>query len=296
LTAAALTLQETLPDKARAWLLAAAVHLGLLALLLLGWFAVPPQPQISLPGPIIQAELVGLTAAPKPTRASRAKPAPPKPAPAEQVKPPEPVPQPPTQPQRNDQLERERVAELAQQKAEQAQRAEEERHKQEQVLLEQQQKLERERQKQLEQIKREHAEAEKKLKLEKEKLAQLQDLQKKPVKPVTQQDVPEAEQARTGMAGKDDSLQAQYFAAIQNAVTNNWLRPDNTPAGVRCMLRIVQIPGGDVIGVQIGTPCNADPQTRTSIEQAVKRAAPLPYKGYENVFSRDINFNFTYDG
>jgi colicin import membrane protein len=62
------------------------------------------------------------------------------------------------------------------------------------------------------------------------------------------------------------------------------------------MLRIAQIPGGDVIGVQIGTPCNADPQTRNSIEQAVKRAAPLPYKGYEKVFQRDINFNFSYDG
>jgi len=266
---------ETFRDKARAFGLALLVHIGVAAVLLLGLFWTQSEVKpISLPGPVIEAELVGISAAPKP---------------------PEPKPEPPTQPIRNDQIEREKIAEIAQQKAEQAQRAEQERHRQEQVLLEQQQREERDRQKQLEQIKREHAEAEKKLKLEKEKLAQLQDLQKKPVKPVSQP-VPEADQARTGMAGKDDSLQAQYFAAIQNAVTNNWLRPDNTPPGVRCMLRIVQIPGGDVIGVQIGTPCNADPQTRTSIEQAVKRAAPLPYKGYENVFSRDINFNFTYDG
>ena len=60
------------------------------------------------------------------------------------------------------------------------------------------------------------------------------------------------------------------------------------------MVRIAQIPGGDVIGVQIASPCNADPATRTSLEQAVKRAAPLPYKGYESVFSRDFNFNFLY--
>jgi colicin import membrane protein len=51
-----------------------------------------------------------------------------------------------------------------------------------------------------------------------------------------------------------------------------------------------------VIGVQLGSPCNADPQTRTSIEQAVKRASPLPYKGFEKVFSRDFNLNFSYDG
>ena len=274
---------ETFRDKARAFGLALLVHLGVVAVLLLGLFWTQSEVKpISLPGPVIEAELVGISAAPRPRAPARAKP---KPAQPEPPKPPEPKPEPPAQPTRNDQIEREKVAEIAQQKAEQAQRAEQERHRQEQVLLE----------KQLEEVKREHAEAQKKLKLEKEKLAQLQDLQKKPVKPVSQA-VPEAEQARTGMAGQDDSLQAQYFAAIQNAVTNNWLRPDNTPGGVRCMLRIVQIPGGDVIGVQIANPCNADPQTRNSIEQAVKRAAPLPYKGYEKVFSRDINFNFTYDG
>ena len=284
---------ETFRDKARACLFALLVHLGVIGVLLIGLVWAHESTPVSLPGPVIQAELVGITAAPQPTRSAKPKPALPKPAQPEPAPPPEPKPTPP--PQRNDQIEREKIAEVSQQKAEAAQRAEEERHKQEQILIEQQQREERGRAKQLEQIKRERAEAEKKTKLEKEKLAQLNDLNKKPVKPVAQ-DVPEAEQARTGMAGKDDSLQAQYFAAIQNAVTNNWLRPDNTPPGVRCMLRIVQIPGGDVIGVQIGTPCNADPQTRTSIEQAVKRAAPLPYKGYENVFSRDINFNFTYDG
>ena len=136
--------------------------------------------------------------------------------------------------------------------------------------------------------------ADRKLKLEREKLAQMKDLQKKPA-PETPA-VPEAPVAKTGAAGTDTSLAAEYFAAIQNAVTQNWLRPDNAQPGLRCMLRIVQIPGGDVIGVQISSPCNADPQTRNSIEQAVKRAAPLPYKGYEKVFQRDINFNFSYDG
>jgi len=284
---------ETFRDKARACLFALLVHLGVIGVLLIGLVWAHESTPVSLPGPVIQAELVGITAAPQPTRSAKPKPALPKPAQPEPAPPPEPKPTPP--PQRNDQIEREKIAEVSQQKAEAAQRAEEERHKQEQILIEQQQREERGRAKQLEQIKRERAEAEKKTKLEKEKLAQLNDLNKKPVKPVAQ-DVPEAEQARTGMAGKDDSLQAQYFAAIQNAVTNNWLRPDNTPGGVRCMLRIVQIPGGEVIGVQIANPCNADPQTRASIEQAVKRAAPLPYKGYEQVFSRDINFNFTYDG
>jgi colicin import membrane protein len=290
---------ESFRDKARAFFLALLVHLGVAAMLLLSLLWTQAARPISLPGPVIEAELVGISAAPKPRSAAKPKPAPPKPAetPPQPAQPPEPKPMPPAQPQRNDQIEREKIAEVAQQKAEQAQRAEDERHKQEQVLLEEQQRKERERAKELEQVKKELADARRKRDLEKARLEQLQDVnkQQKPVKTVAE-NLPESEKPVTGMAGHDDSLQAQYFAAIQNAVTNNWLRPDSTPAGVRCTIRIVQIPGGDVIGVQIADPCNADPATRTSIEQAVKRAAPLPYKGYEKVFSRDINFNFTYDG
>jgi colicin import membrane protein len=288
---------ESFGDKLRAWILAALVHLGVVALLFAGLLWTTTTRPISLPGPVIEAELVGISAAPKPSapKPSRPapKPAPPQPAPAP-PKPPEPKPQPPSEVQNQDRIEREKVAELAQQKADQAKRAEEERHRQEQVLLDQQQREERNRMQQLAQIRKEREAADRKLKLEREKLAQLQDLSK--AKPAPAQPVPEAEQAKSGTNGNDDSLSAQYQAAIQNAVRDNWLRPDSADVGLRCMLRIVQIPGGDVIGVQLMNPCYADPLTRESIEQAVKRASPLPYKGYEKVFRREFNFNFTYDG
>ncbi len=248
---------------------------------------------------MIEAELVGVSAAPKPHAVRQARsvkhktPPPKQPQP---VKQPEPKPQPPSQPQRNDRVDREKVAEMANQ-AEQAKRAQEERHRQEQVLLQEQQREERERMQQLQDIKRQREAADKRLKLEKIKLAQLKDLEKQhKTVPAPSQQVAEAEQAKSGTNGADNSLQAQYFAAIQNAVTDNWLRPDTAVQGLQCMLRIVQIPGGDVISVQVLSPCNADPLTRNSIEQAVKRAAPLPYKGYESEFRREIDFNFTYDG
>jgi colicin import membrane protein len=290
---------ETSGDKVRAFLLALLVHLACIAVMFVGLFWTKAARPISIPGPVIEAELVGPVGAPKPQAAARPKPAPPKPEPPA-PKPLEPKPEPPPQPQRNDAIEREKIAELAQQQAEQAQKAQEEKHRQEQVELREQQQreaAERERMKQLEDIRKQREAAEKKRKLEQEKLAQLNDLQKTQAKAKpTPPEVPAAEQARSGMAGQDDSLAAQYYAAIQNAVTQNWLRPDNAPAGLRCTLHIVQIPGGDVLSVEIANPCNADPQTRTSIEQAVRRAAPLPYKGYEKVFQRTINFNFTYDG
>jgi len=293
---------ESLSDKTRAFFFALLVHLACIAVMVIGLFWTRAvRPPVALAGPVIEAELVGIAAAPKPPRvAARPKPAPPKPQP-EPPKPPEPEPEPPSEPQRNDAVDRERIAEMAQQKAEQAQRAQEEKRRQEQVRLQDEQKreaIERERMKQLEDIKKQREAAEKKLKLEREKLAQLNDLQKQQVRPVkpAPPDLPQADQARTGMNGQDSSLQAQYYAAIQAAVTENWLRPESAQPGLRCAIRIVQIPGGDVISAAIDSPCNADPLTRTSIEQAVRRASPLPYKGYEKEFARQIRFNFTYDG
>jgi colicin import membrane protein len=291
---------ENVSDRTRAIIYALLVHVIGFALLFFGLMWTQTAQPISIPGAVIEAELVGPASAPKPRAAPRPKPAAPKPEPPA-PKPPEPKPEPPAQPQRNDAVEREKIVDVADLKAEKAERAQEERHHQEQIRLEDEQQkreaAESERMKQLDDIRKQREAAEKKRKIEQEKLAQLNDLQKQQVKPKTAPaDLPDSDQARTGMAGQDTSLAAEYYAAIQNAVTQNWLRPDNAPPGLRCMLRIVQIPGGDVLSVDIINPCNADAQTRTSIEQAVKRAAPLPYKGYEKVFSRSINFNFQFEG
>jgi len=277
---------ESFSDKVRAWCLAALIHLLVVALLLAGLFWTASTAKPTIAGPVIEAELVGLTAAPKPRAAPRA-PAPKPPEP----KPPEPKPVPPTPPAptRNDQIEREKIAEMAQQKVEQEKRAQEEKQHQEQVLLEQQ---ERERAKQLEDIKRQREAADRKLKLEREKLAQMKDLQNKKPAPETPA-VAEAPVAKTGAAGTDTSLAAEYAAAIQNAALNNWLRPESIQSVV-CDVHIKQIPGGDLLDVHVVNPCNADPQVRDTIEQSIRRAAPLPYKGYETVFRREILFTFCY--
>lgn len=292
---------ETFEDKVRAWAYAFGVHIGVVLALLMGlWITERHREQPLPPGPVIEAELVGQTAAPRPPpHAARQKPVPPTPPKAEQAPtpaPPEPKPQPPSQ-QTPDQVNKEKVVDIAQEKAEQAEKAEKERIKNEQVLLQQEEQKARERQKEMEKLKKEVEAAKKQKELEKMKLQQLQDFEKSQQKVKTvAANVPSAEKAVTGMNGTDNSLTAQYYAAIQKAIADNWLRPETTQPGLRCVVRIVQIPGGEVIGVQVSSPCNADAATRTSLEQAVKRAAPLPYKGYESVFVRDINFNFLYDG
>jgi colicin import membrane protein len=199
--------------------------------------------------------------------------------------------------QRQNQVDQEKVAALAQEKAEQEKREQEEKVRQKQVELDdKQRKLREEQQKQLADIRKQREDAEKKVKQARDALAQMEDRNQKAAAQAQPEAEHEAEQATTGAGGQDNDLTARYAAAIQAAVTNNWNRPDNASTGLRCTINIAQIPGGDVISVTIGSPCNADPVTRTSIEQAVMKAAPLPYQGYEKVFQRNIKFNFKYDG
>jgi len=104
------------------------------------------------------------------------------------------------------------------------------------------------------------------------------------------------QETREFRAGQMATLGQQYAIAIQAQVTNNWLRPPTARAGLRCTLRIVQIPGGEVISANIAGSCNGDEATRRSLVAAVERAGSLPYRGFEDVFERQIDFNFRYDG
>jgi colicin import membrane protein len=301
---------ESFGDKLRAFGLALAVHAICIFLMLFGlWWTQESRP-VSVPGPVIEVDLIGPTAAPRSVavaspklttpKPALPKPEPPKPPKPEPPKPPEIATPPPTV-VHEDTKEQERITALAAEKAEQEKREQEEKHRREQALLEEQERKEAERKKQLADIRKQREAAEKALKLEKEKLAQLEDRQRAERARVEkaridQEAEAEAERAQTGAGGKDDDLAARYAAAIQTAVTNNWNRPESAAPGLRCTLVITQIPGGDLLNVSVSTPCNADQVTRNSIESAVRKAAPLPYQGYEKVFRRSIRFTFTYDG
>ena len=268
---------------------------------------------------MIEATLV--SSAPASSSADKPKPTPPKPEPQEAAPPPQPKPEPKpaeaveppqVQPQapipNPDVIEREKAALLALEQAEeQAKLEEQERRIQEQVELDELEREEVERRERLTEMQEEQAqqladirkkreEAEQRRKREEEKLKQLEDrrpVERSSPQPAVQ-DGPPAD--RLGNNGVDESLAGRYQLAIQQAVTQNWLRPDSAPSGIHCSLRIVQIPGGEVIQVSVTSPCNADDLTRRSIEAAVLKANPLPYRGYEGVFQRDIRFNFRYDG
>jgi len=215
--------------------------------------------------------------------------------------------------QRNEELERQKQREKEQKKdaAERRKKELEEQQKRDaadrlqKLRVERERKLEDERlkqQRELEQVRAERQAAENQRKIEEERLKQIdsrkdrelleqQRLQREAA--AQRQADQEAREFRSGqMATKSDN----YQAAIQSFVTQNWLRPPTAQPGLRCTLKIVQIPGGEVISAAISGKCNGDEATRRSILAAVERGGALPYRGFEDVFAREIDFNFIYDG
>ncbi len=150
-----------------------------------------------------------------------------------------------------------------------------------------------ERQRKLQEIRQQRQKAEKQRKLEAERLKQLE------ARKTQQKSRPDQALAAGTVDGKEkarNDLLARYVQSIKARVASNWARPPTTPKGLKCRVRVKQIPGGGVVDASISTPCNADALVKKSIINAVKRSDPLPYTGFEDVFERTLSFTFTYDG
>jgi colicin import membrane protein len=302
---------ETPAETMRALALSVGVHLACLLLVVIGLFWTRKEAPLSIAGDMVEATLVSPPASfqpaaslaqPQPAAAPRPQPVP-TPAPQRAETPPQPAPQTPVaQP---DTQETERAARLALQQAERAKQEEIERRRQEQVLLEEQQREQREaerrerlrqqelaREQELAEIRKQREAAQKRSEMEAERLQQLADARQAATPAATPSRDPAPAQ-QPGNRGTDDSLLGRYQLAIQQAVTQAWMRPEHVTS-VQCRVRIIQIPGGEVINASILSPCPTDDLTRRSMEAAVLKAQPLPYRGYESVFRREVTFTFCY--
>ncbi len=102
--------------------------------------------------------------------------------------------------------------------------------------------------------------------------------------------------ARMAAEERAEALRANGVAAawtngIRAKVERAWLRPPSVTASLDCLVRVTQVPGGEVVSVQIVT-CNGDSSARESIEAAVYRASPLPQPPDASLFERVIEFRF----
>ncbi|TAM61993.1 MAG: cell envelope integrity protein TolA [Rhodanobacter sp.] len=256
---------------------------------------------LQLQGPIIEATLIGPTGSPPP-KAVKARPVPhstpPPPTVAPPPIPPAPIklpvktlPPPPIHP---DVVDQERVVADAMQQAEHAKKLQEEKQRQRQSELDAAAaKRKAEKQKQLDALfaKMDAAAAQTKKLDSKARQARQQMEDLKNAQDDGQPNLPVAKQRQSGNNSPDSSLADEYTAAIQNAVTPNWLRPDNMP-NLPCEVHIVQSPGGDVLSATVDSSCPYDDAGRRSVENAVLRTRTLPYKGFESVFQRHLTFTF----
>jgi colicin import membrane protein len=194
-------------------------------------------------------------------------------------------------------VEKKRKKDLATRKRQEDLRLQQLRKKQEQDRKD----LLKKQQDELAEVRKKRDEATRQRKIEEERLKQL-EARRQADKDAQRQAIAESD-LRQQMANEQAEFRAgqlatkgeAYYAAIQSQVTNNWFRPPTARPGLRCRLKIVQIPGGEVISAAIAGKCNADEATRRSLVGAVERAGSLPYRGFEDVFEREIDFIFTYD-
>lgn len=294
-------------DDALAVLLALLVHVAIVAVLFAGlWWTRSASPASAAGG--VQAELVDAGALPASMRralsrtpeAVEPEPVPepepePLPEPAEAVPEPQPVPQEQLpDPATEDQDE---VVDAPTPVRAVETRVQEEKRRQEQVDLtaererqERAQQLAREREAQLAEIRRKRAAAARDARLAQERLEQLNA-----ARPAGSAATAAARADAAASGAGDDDLKGRYAAALQEAITAKWTRPESIPPGALCSLVIRQLPGGEVVDVQVSSPCVYDEAGRRSIEAAVLKAQPLPYAGFEAVFQRNLRLNFRAD-
>ena len=195
------------------------------------------------------------------------------------------------QQQRLQEQEREQLAQqIAEQKAEAervaVEKAEAERLRkiEEQKALEAKRKREEEERRQAE-LKRQQEEAERKRR--EAELRREQEAREAEMLAALNQEQEILNARQSGEADK-------YALLLQSHIEQNWIRPPSVQPGLRCELRVKQIPGGEVISVTIGS-CNADPATLRTIEAAVYRSSPLPEPPNSILFDRNLRITFAPD-
>ena len=224
----------------------------------------------------------------------------------------EPEPEPEPEPPQPDPDEQARIVE-EQQKRQQDLEREQERIRQQQIdeqqRLEQEaeeraqrEEAERQRQQREAEERRKREEAELERQREEAERKRLEDLERQRLENERRRrEAEEAEQMRqfeAEIAEEERRLDAMnsgelavYVNAIKRRIQQAWIPPASAIQGLRCVVQVRQVPGGQVIGVTI-TSCNGDAAVQRSIEAAVYRASPLPEPDNPALFDRNLNIIF----
>ena len=202
---------------------------------------------------------------------------------------PEPEREPEVVPQPDPEVEQRRVAEeqkrledlRAEQERIRLEKAAEEKRKQ-QAEVERRQRDEAEREKREQETERKRLEDLERQRQENERLRKEAELAAQ-----QQRRDAEIEAEEQRLAAMNAGLQERYELSIHNHIYRNWAPPASARFGSECEVIVRQVPGGEVVGVEI-VRCDGDDALRRSVEAAVFRASPLPLPPDPSVFDRNL--------
>jgi colicin import membrane protein len=98
-----------------------------------------------------------------------------------------------------------------------------------------------------------------------------------------------AEERAAALRGSEQA--ASWYDALRAHIERQWRRPATARVGIRCVVLVDQVPGGEVVNARI-SECNGDDAVRQSIEAAVFRASPLPAPPDPALFERRLELVF----
>jgi colicin import membrane protein len=283
---------ERRSDRVLSIVLSILIHAAIVGVLVWGWFQYR-KPTATPPSLAIEATVVNNAPAAQPSPAP-----PPNPPPQPTTPPPPPTPTPEEQA-----AQQARAEEAARQKAQEQERAAQEKRSAEEQAEQQRQREQAER------AAAEKAEAERAAaaKAEADRAAAAKADADRKAQQLAQQRKADQERAqreadlRSQMASEEhvnavqsSPAKAEYLSLITARINRAWIRPPSARPGVKCLLHITQIPGGEITHVVVAG-CNGDEAVRQSVETAAYRASPLPAPSDPALFDPNIDVTFAPD-
>ncbi len=103
----------------------------------------------------------------------------------------------------------------------------------------------------------------------------------------------EEKAARAARQRQLNTLQSQYIGAIASKVQSRWRRPPGMDTEkASCIVYVWQAPGGYIEDVQVKKCRGGDDLFRRSVEEAVWKSDPLPSPADDELFDRELKFEF----
>jgi colicin import membrane protein len=84
---------------------------------------------------------------------------------------------------------------------------------------------------------------------------------------------------------------ARYHYGVKQQIMRHWIEPASAVSGIECVIRVRQLPGGEVVSATI-VQCNGDDAVKRSIEAAVFKASPLPEPENPTLFEPNLLVTF----